>query len=116
MINSSLHSTGQNSCAMGDKFNKECLERHNHWRQKHGCPPLKLNAQLIQSAQKWADKLGSTGALQHSPESKGKMGENVAMKWVQGGGEFSGELAKAGPREVTELKVLASLDPVFKLC
>lgn len=29
-----------------EEFQKQCLERHNHYRAKHGVNPLKLNAEV----------------------------------------------------------------------
>lgn len=38
-------------------FTMECLKVHNECRQKHGCPPLKLNKDICRISQLWADVL-----------------------------------------------------------
>ena len=57
------------------------LKQHNYLRSLHGVPPLKLNEELNQIAQKYAEKLAKQRALNHSKDSdrylKGKKGEWV---------------------------------------
>lgn len=55
------------------------LERHNFYRAKVGAPNIKWSNELAMYAQKWANKLAATCALQHSA---GKYGENIY--WTSG--------------------------------
>ncbi|KAJ7988144.1 hypothetical protein DPEC_G00320570 [Dallia pectoralis] len=52
---------------MADRdFEKQFVNAHNDYRQKHGAPPLTLSRDLCDSAQKWADLLLSSNTLEHS--------------------------------------------------
>ncbi|UYV70388.1 glipr2 [Cordylochernes scorpioides] len=51
------------------------LERHNHFRNLHGNPPLELSNELNSYAQEWAGKLAQTNKLMHRPDAK--YGENI---------------------------------------
>ena len=61
------------------------LKQHNYLRSLHGVPPLKLNQELNEIAQKYAEKLAKQRALNYSKDSdpylKGKkeewVGENL---------------------------------------
>ena len=57
------------------------LKQHNYLRSLHGVPPLKLNQELNEIAQKYAEKLAKQRALNYSKDSdpylKGKKGEWV---------------------------------------
>ena len=77
---------------MANDWNKECLEAHNVYREHHQAKDLRYAADLAQNAQRWADKLAKMGALQHSPDSAGKFGENVAMKYMSGNFVYTGEV------------------------
>lgn len=44
-------------------FEKDCLESHNEYREKHGVPPLKWNQQLKEDAQRWANILAQRSRL-----------------------------------------------------
>ncbi|XP_029109052.1 GLI pathogenesis-related 2 isoform X2 [Scleropages formosus] len=61
---------GQSSAS--SSFEKEFLESHNSYRQKHGAPPLKMSRDLCSSAQAWADRLLSMRTLQHSNTENGE--------------------------------------------
>jgi pathogenesis-related protein 1 len=50
---------------------------HNQYRVEVGTPALQWNASLQASAQKWADHMLTTGARDHDPSIKGKIGENL---------------------------------------
>jgi len=76
------------------KFVEDCLKYHNQRRAQHGVSPLKLNKDIVDKAQKWADHMAKTGAFQHCPDRNFKgqtLGENIAMKWTSGGDDFTGE-------------------------
>ncbi|KAL9930591.1 uncharacterized protein ACN427_014992 isoform 1-T1 [Glossina fuscipes fuscipes] len=60
-----------------DEFANACLEVHNNYRSKHGCPPLKLSAQLNKYANDWAQQLAKVGTLEHRPNDK--YGQNLFM-------------------------------------
>ncbi|KAL0965122.1 hypothetical protein UPYG_G00277100 [Umbra pygmaea] len=53
-------------------FEKQFVNSHNDYRQKHGAPPLALSRDLCESAQKWADYLLSTNCLEHSSTDNGE--------------------------------------------
>lgn len=38
-----------------NQFELTCLRSHNNYRAKHGCPPLKLNRNICNYAQEWAN-------------------------------------------------------------
>ncbi|XP_028828806.1 GLI pathogenesis-related 2 isoform X2 [Denticeps clupeoides] len=57
--------------ADGD-FEKEFLDAHNTYRQKHGAPPLTMSRELSRSAQKWAEKLLAAKILKHSDTDDGE--------------------------------------------
>ncbi|KAI9585798.1 hypothetical protein GQX74_001645 [Glossina fuscipes] len=60
-----------------DEFANACLEVHNKYRIKHGCPPLILSAQLNKHATEWAQHLAKIGTLEHRPNDK--YGQNLFM-------------------------------------
>jgi uncharacterized protein YkwD len=47
-------------------FVKDALDEHNRLRRMHGVPYLKLNRELCNIAQEWAEKVASTGKFEHS--------------------------------------------------
>ncbi len=47
-------------------FQNAILARHNFYRAKHGVPPLKLDRNLNNAAQQWANTLASTQQFKHS--------------------------------------------------
>lgn len=61
------------------EFREESLKRHNHYRAKHGAPPLKHSEQLCKYAQEWADNLAKRDKFEHRPNNK--FGENIYMAW-----------------------------------
>lgn len=61
------------------QFREESLKRHNHYRAKHGVPPLKHSEQLCKYAQEWADTLAKRDKFEHRPNNK--FGENIYMAW-----------------------------------
>ena len=70
---------------MAAAFAKEALEAHNQYRQHHNIPPLELNKDLTEMAQRWADHMAKQDRLSHTkPDQrmfKGEpTGENIAMK------------------------------------
>ncbi len=82
----------RNKGKIGDMnaFRKEALVAHNKARDKHGVPHLKVNEELNQHAQKWADHLASTNAFKHSENHE--MGENICMHYSSTKPDYSGEL------------------------
>merc|ERR1712055_1269583 len=60
-----------------DKFRQDSLTAHNAYRAKHGVPALKLNDELNDVAQEWADYLMAVDGFEHRHPNK--YGENVAI-------------------------------------
>ncbi|KAB0792093.1 hypothetical protein PPYR_14054 [Photinus pyralis] len=57
-------------------FRKQSLDRHNHYRKLHGCPPLVLNDTLSAYAQEWAQEISLMPKPKHRPAPK--YGENLS--------------------------------------
>ncbi len=77
------------------KFAEDALKAHNEYRSRHQAPPLKHNKDISIIAQRWADNMARTGTFQHSNDRNyrgDKLGENIAMKWTSGGGDYNGRL------------------------
>ena len=64
-----------------NQFHKEGLKMHNYYRALHHAPDLKLNAELCEIAQKYAEYLAANRLFEHShARFKGaSMGENLFM-------------------------------------
>merc|ERR1712109_213617 len=60
-----------------DKFRQDSLTAHNTYRAKHGVPALKLNDELNDVAQEWADYLMAVDGFEHRHPNK--YGENLYM-------------------------------------
>jgi hypothetical protein len=70
-------------------FQDRVLAQHNLERAEVGVPPLRWNASLAVSAQRWADHLAETGRFEHAPENpRAPQGENL---WAGTRGYFSPE-------------------------
>lgn len=68
-------------------FSTMILAAHNRERTAIGVPPLRWNAALAGSAQRWADHLAATGSFEHAPESPTEAeGENL---WAGTRGHYS---------------------------
>ncbi|CAD7077936.1 unnamed protein product [Hermetia illucens] len=87
---SSLSSSGY-SDEMCD-FITKILKYHNDYRRKHGVLELKLNPDLCQLSQEWADKLAKEDRFAYRPNSM--YGENIYCLWS------SDRNAKANPKDV----------------
>ena len=61
------------------QFQLECLKAHNDYRARHRAPPLKLNKNICNYAQQWANYLASCNRMEH--RSKNAYGENIYMSW-----------------------------------
>ena len=74
-------------------FDYRVLATHNYERAQTGVPPLRWNAALAASAEKWAAHLASTGRFEHAPENPdAPEGENL---WAGTKGRFSPEAMTA---------------------
>ncbi|XP_014261579.1 uncharacterized protein LOC106673807 isoform X2 [Cimex lectularius] len=62
-------------CQTAKEFNDEMLKLHNEYRARHGSPPLKLNEQMCEKAQDWAETLAKTSKLDSKNDSE--YGENL---------------------------------------
>ena len=62
-------------------FQIESLNKHNELRKKHGVPPVTLNKELCDIAEKYSKYLASIRTLEHSKNKyKGEsLGENIYM-------------------------------------
>ncbi|KAL3285339.1 hypothetical protein HHI36_019447 [Cryptolaemus montrouzieri] len=56
-------------------FALEGLKVHNEYRRKHGVPEMKLNKEICEYAQEWADVCARSARMSHRP--KGLYGENI---------------------------------------
>ncbi len=66
----------------------------NGVRQKYGAPPLQVNEQLSEIAQRWANEMARTGKLEHSPAEmrnfgRQTLGENYTARFQS---ELTGKL------------------------
>jgi len=62
------------------------VELVNNARQKYNAPPVELNDQLSDIAQRWANHMAQTGKLEHSPAElrnlgRQTLGENYAISF-----------------------------------
>uniref|UniRef100_A0A0N5BKX2 SCP domain-containing protein n=1 Tax=Strongyloides papillosus TaxID=174720 RepID=A0A0N5BKX2_STREA len=56
------------------------LNESNEYRKHHRAPPLEINSTLAEMAQKYAEKLASTGIFAHDPNNrKDRTGENLGF-------------------------------------
>ena len=75
------------------EFMAEMLSAHNNYRSTHGAPPLRLNRDLSNMAQNWANQLARTNTFQHSKNRSYRgqpVGENLAMSYSSAGDEYTG--------------------------
>ncbi|WP_167466016.1 CAP family protein [Nocardia brasiliensis] len=71
-------------------FSQDMLRAHNMLRARHGSPPLVLDKDASNAAQKWADHLavGPDGQVKHGGQEKpgggdpGRYGQNIS--WIAG--------------------------------
>lgn len=63
----------------GETFEEDALKKHNEYRTKHGCPPLKMDKKLCKYAQEWADKLSKENKFEHRQNVP--YGENLYCTW-----------------------------------
>ena len=63
----------------------DVIRYHNHYRHKHGSPPLEWDPVLSEHAQAWANYLVENNLLEHAPhDTRPGEGENI----YTGYGEF----------------------------
>jgi len=62
-----------------NKVQRQALDCHNSYREKHGVKKLKLSKKLCQHAQEWADKLAKQDKIQHRSDKQ--YGENLFSSW-----------------------------------
>jgi len=62
-----------------NSFEDDALKKHNDYRKKHGCTPLKLDKKLCSYAQEWANKLARENRFDH--RSDNSYGENLYCTW-----------------------------------
>merc|ERR1711963_368094 len=95
-----------------DKFREDALTAHNAYRAKHGVPALKLNDELNDVAQEWADYLMAVDGFEHRHPNK--YGENLymssgraAQEQAQGSSEVGVGVAQKGSKVI----VVANYSP-----
>ncbi|XP_044269926.1 uncharacterized protein LOC123014738 isoform X4 [Tribolium madens] len=69
-----LFSQGTNNDGF-NQFALDGLKVHNEYRRKHGVPDLKLNKELCDYAQEWADTCAKSGSMCH--RANNPYGENI---------------------------------------
>ncbi len=76
------------------RFIIEAIAAHNEYRKLHGVPALKVNAELNDLAQNWANSIASRKTLQHSTNKykNDNLGENVAMWFSTGATYYDGNV------------------------
>lgn len=61
-------------------FQEEAFKKHNKYRNVHGVPTMKLNADMSRKAAEYAQKIADEGELNHaSAEDRDNDGENLSM-------------------------------------
>jgi len=60
-------------------FEEDVLKKHNEYRKKHGCLPLKIDKKLCSYAQEWANKLAKENKFEHRRDVP--YGENLYCTW-----------------------------------
>jgi len=60
-----------------DEFAQSTLQALNSARHRYNSPPLELNDQLSEIAQRWADQMARTGKLEHSPAEWRNFGRQI---------------------------------------
>jgi uncharacterized protein YkwD len=75
------------------QFTRDALDSHNNYRNLHGVNRLKLNHELSQIAQQWAERIASTNTFEHSNNMYlgQSLGENIAMRYTSTGEELTGK-------------------------
>jgi len=96
-------------CLIKDQLHGEYqelqLQKHNFYRAKHGSPPMSLDAQLMDGAEKWAKTIASRGSMDHSSEAQDRgIGENL---WYGCG------LASSWQDKATDMWYAAVLNPGY---
>jgi len=77
--NLSSKSSKSSSSEDEDDFEEDALKKHNEYRRRHGCSPLKLDKKLCKYAQDWAEKLARENRFEH--RSNNPYGENLYCTW-----------------------------------
>ncbi|XP_003739647.1 Golgi-associated plant pathogenesis-related protein 1 [Galendromus occidentalis] len=86
-----------------EDFQKKALERHNHYRSKHGVPPLEWCSKCAAKAQAHADHMAQTNNFSHSTE-KG-FGENLFNSSSSRGPDINADKAvDSWYNEISEMK------------
>ena len=92
IINNDNENINNNSLKGFNNFCIEALQSHNKYRNLHHVPPLKLNKEICEIAQNYAENLANKNILIHSDnEYKGEsLGENIFMcKGKEATGEYA---------------------------
>ncbi|XP_045465180.1 uncharacterized protein LOC123674262 isoform X2 [Harmonia axyridis] len=72
--NNNSHHNDRNNVEFS-QFALEGLKVHNEYRRKHGVPEMKLNKEMCDYSQEWADICAKSGRMSHRPNSP--YGENI---------------------------------------
>ena len=96
------------------KFLQQELAEHNRLRSLHGAGPLKLNNDLVEMAQKYAEVLAKKKTMQHSKKEDRKLkghegewvGENLYYFWTSETGFYtSGAMSQSWYDEIKDYEI-----------
>ncbi|CAF2399538.1 unnamed protein product [Rotaria sp. Silwood2] len=76
-VTSAASSTDTSLTNPNEVFAQATLQAINGFRRRYEAPPLDLNDQLSEIAQRWAEQMASTGKLQHSPPEWRNLGRQT---------------------------------------
>ncbi len=76
-ISSIVYIDDSDSLGLNDDFAHTTCLAMNAARQNYGAPPLQVNDQLSEIAQRWANEMARTGKLEHSPAESRNFGRQV---------------------------------------
>ena len=77
-----LKTLNEEMVAADMRFNQIMLNGHNFYRRKHHVPMMKLNMNLINGAQIWANTMKARNSMFHSTSAqRGGAGENLYAAW-----------------------------------
>ncbi|KAJ6222673.1 hypothetical protein RDWZM_001218 [Blomia tropicalis] len=89
-------------------FEREFLEKHNEYRERHRVPPLHMSRDLCEYAQEWANNLAQIGKMSHRPSPRSTSmkirGEEPVKSWYERGKDFNPEWYGVEPPQASNTK------------